>query len=336
MVSTPSGSNRHDDVRAVLAEHIPEVADHRIAIISIARAAGAVKIAVKPQSTAINPFTPFLAHGRRLSEISARLDGDNPTIVEYHDDPLRYVANAFRPIPVISATVLDPDQRRIRIVVGRGKDYARALGKAGANVQLVRDLTGWNISICTDGCVGRLHFHNQAGTPSSPVSNLAALTEAEFLAVVRENTAPSARHAPTWERLVSPALVSRTRDVLVHLLGVLESQRDPQQGYTAQQAQRRTDLQAALTITTPAYKDTLRQQSEDIAFYRRQLRHLATALAAHRDTLDATARTAADTTLWTLLDVLAIPDGDERTPTTLADMLAGPWRQPPAPQQFSA
>lgn len=254
-MSTPSGSNRHDDVRAVLAEHIPEVADHRIAIISIARAAGAVKIAVKPQSTAINPFTPFLAHGRRLSEISARLDGDNPTIVEYHDDPLRYVANAFRPIPVISATVLDPDQRRIRIVVGRGKDYARALGKAGANVQLVRDLTGWNISICTDGCVGRLHFHNQAGTPSSPVSNLAALTEAEFLAVVRENTAPSARHAPTWERLVSPALVSRTRDVLVHLLGVLESQRDPQQGYTAQQAQWRTDLQAALTITTPAYKD---------------------------------------------------------------------------------
>lgn len=335
-MSTPSGSQHHDDVRAVLAEHIPEVADHRIGIMAIARAGGAIKIAVKPQSAAVNPFTPFLAHSGRLSDISARLAGDKLAIVEYQDDPIRYVSNAFRPVPVISATILADSARRIRIVVARGKDYARALGKSGANVQLVRDLTGWNVTICTDDCVGRLHFHNPSGTPSSPVANVAALTDPEFLALVRENTAPSARHAPTWERLMSPALVSRTRDALLHLVRALESQRDPHRGYTAQQSQRRSELEAALTVATPTYKDTLRQHSEDIAFYRRHIRQLATAMATHRDALDTAARNAADTALWKLLDVLSIPDGEDRTLTTLTAMLTGPWSQPPAPQHFPA
>jgi len=335
-VSTPSGSQHHDDVRAVLAEHIPEVADHRIEIMAIARAGGAIKVAAKPHSPAVNPFTPFLAHSRRLSDISARLGGDKIAIVEHHDDPIRYVSNAFRPIPVISATVLADKARRIRIVVARGKDYARALGKAGANVQLVRDLTGWNVTICTDDCVGRLHFHNPSGTPSSPVANVASLTDPEFLALVRENAGPSARHAPTWERLMSPALVSRTRDALVHLVRTLESQRDPQGGYTAQQSQRRGELETALTVATPTYKDTLRQHCEDIAFYRGHIRQLATAMATHRDALDAADRGDADTALWRLLDVLTIPDGEDRTLTTLTTMLTGPWSQPLAPQHFPA
>lgn len=334
-MSTPSGSQHHDDVRDVLAEHIPEVADRRIDIVAVARTGGAIKIAVKPQTPATNAFTPFLAHSRRLSDISARLGG-NVTIVEYHDDPIRYVGNAFRPVPVISADVLALETRRIRIVVARGKDYARALGKAGANVQMVRDLTGWNVTICTDDCVGRLHFHNPSGTPSSPVANVASLTDSEFLALVRENAGPAARHAPTWERLMSPALVSRTRDALMHLVRALEGQRDPRRGYTAQQSQRRGELEAALTVATPAYKDTLRQHSEDIAFYRRHIRQLATAMATHRDALDVAARSAADTALWKLLDVLTVPDGEDRTLTTLAAMLTGPWRQTPAPQHFPA
>lgn len=335
-MSTPSGSQHHADVRAVLAKHIPEVADHRLDIMAIARAGGAIKVAVKPQSPAVNPFTPFLAHSRRLSDISADLGGDKLAIVEYHHDPIRYVSNAFRPIPVISATLLTDSARRIRIVVARGKDYARALGKAGANVQLIRDLTGWNITICTDDCVGHLHFHNPSGTPSSPVTNVASLTDPAFLALVRENTAPSARHAPTWERLMSPALISRTRDALVHLVRALESQRDPQRGYTAQQSQRRGELEAALAVATPTYKDTLRQHTEDIAIYRRHIRHLAAAMATHRDALEADARSPADTALWKLLDVLTIPDGEDRTLTTLTAMLTGPWRQPTAPQHFPA
>lgn len=337
-VSGPSNSPRHDEVRAVLADRVPEVADGHIEIMAVACSDSGVKIAVRPHRPVANPFTAFLAYPTRMQDISVRLGVADPAvaIVEYHDDPVRFVANAFRPIPVVAATVLDPDKRLIRVVVARGKDYARALGKAGTNVQLVRDLTGWNVTICTDECAGRLHFHNPIGTPSSPVHNVLTLTETEFIAVVRENVAPSSRHIPTWTRLVSPMLISRTRDALVYLLDVLESQRDPQRGYTTEQSQWRIALEAALTVTKPIYKDTLRRQSEELASYRRHLRDLATAVAEHRDTLGAAARTAADTALWTRLDVLTIPDGHERTPTTLAAMVAGPWRQTPARDDFPA
>lgn len=336
IVSAPRSSNRHEEVRAILVDRVPEVADGHVEIMAIARSDSGLKIAVRPHRPVANPFTPFLAYPKRMEDISARLGVANPAIVEYHDDPVRFVANAFRPVPVIASTVLDPDKRLIRIIVERGKDYARALGKAGANVQLVRDLTGWNVTICTDECAGRLHFHNPAGTPSSPVHNVATLAEAEFIAVVRENVAMSSRHMATWTRLTSPMLISRTRDALVHLLYVLESRRDPQHGYTEEQSQWRKDLEAALTVTKPAYKDTLRQISEEAAACRRHLRQLATAVAVHRAHFDGTARTSADSALWALLDDLSIPDGSARVMTTLTGMLAGPWSETAAPQHFPA
>ncbi|ETA92411.1 hypothetical protein O982_23840 [Mycobacterium avium 10-5581] len=65
-----------------------------------------------------------------------------------HDsDPATYVTNALG-IDAATAEVTCAEQRRIRLYVD-SVDYPRAVGKAGRNVHLAHELTGWAIEIKT-------------------------------------------------------------------------------------------------------------------------------------------------------------------------------------------
>ena len=81
--------------------------------------------------------------------MTTELHGEKIDIVDWAEDPARFVASALSPARVSSVTVVDPVQRSARVVV---PDYqlSLAIGKEGQNARLAARLTGWRIDIHSD------------------------------------------------------------------------------------------------------------------------------------------------------------------------------------------
>jgi N utilization substance protein A len=81
--------------------------------------------------------------------VVTELHGEKIDIVDYSDEPTRFVAAALSPAKVSQATVVDEAGRSIRVVV---PDYqlSLAIGKEGQNARLAAKLTGWRIDIHPD------------------------------------------------------------------------------------------------------------------------------------------------------------------------------------------
>src|SRR5262249_4353539 len=75
--------------------------------------------------------------------------GEKIDIIDYDEDPARFVANALSPAKVVSVTVIDQSARAARVVV---PDFqlSLAIGKEGQNARLAARLTGWRIDIRGD------------------------------------------------------------------------------------------------------------------------------------------------------------------------------------------
>jgi transcription termination/antitermination protein NusA len=81
--------------------------------------------------------------------VMAELNGEKIDIVDWSDDPARFVASALSPAKVSSVQVVDAALRAARVVV---PDYqlSLAIGKEGQNARLAARLTGWRIDIHSD------------------------------------------------------------------------------------------------------------------------------------------------------------------------------------------
>jgi N utilization substance protein A len=79
----------------------------------------------------------------------AELGEEKIDIVDYSDDPARFVATALSPARVTSVEIVDLAARSARVVV---PDFqlSLAIGKEGQNARLAAKLTGWRIDIHPD------------------------------------------------------------------------------------------------------------------------------------------------------------------------------------------
>ncbi|HEX4018864.1 MAG TPA: transcription termination factor NusA [Frankiaceae bacterium] len=138
-------------VRGLFALEVPEVADHTVEIAAIAREAGhRSKIAVRTRVPGLNAKGACIGPlGARVRAVMAELNGEKIDIVDWSDDPARFVASALSPAKVSSVQVVDATQRAARVVV---PDYqlSLAIGKEGQNARLAARLTGWRIDIHSD------------------------------------------------------------------------------------------------------------------------------------------------------------------------------------------
>jgi N utilization substance protein A len=84
-----------------------------------------------------------------VRNVMSELSGEKIDIIDFDDDPSRFVANALSPAKVVSVTVIDPNTRAARVVV---PDFqlSLAIGKEGQNARLAARLTGWRIDIRSD------------------------------------------------------------------------------------------------------------------------------------------------------------------------------------------
>lgn len=138
-------------VRKLFALEVPEIADGSVEIVSVAREAGhRSKIAVESKVSGLNAKGACIGPmGQRVRNVMSELAGEKIDIIDFDDDPARFVGNALSPSKVVSVTVVDADARAARVVV---PDFqlSLAIGKEGQNARLAARLTGWRIDIRSD------------------------------------------------------------------------------------------------------------------------------------------------------------------------------------------
>lgn len=141
-------SRSHPDmVRKFFTQEVPEVASGAITIKGVAREAGSrTKIAVYTTEPNIDPVGSCVGQrGTRVQTIIAELGGEKIDIIQYEEDPVRFIINALSPAKVLSVK-LNQEERRATAEV-KEDQLSFAIGRAGQNVRLAAKLTGWKIDI---------------------------------------------------------------------------------------------------------------------------------------------------------------------------------------------
>jgi len=134
-------------VKEIFTTEIPEIANGLIEVKNIAREAGArSKVAVETTQENIDPIGSCVGQrGTRVQTIINELGGEKIDIIEYEEEPQKYIANALAPAKISS---IDINEEEKSVVVKVKEDQlSLAIGRGGQNVRLAAQLTGWKIDI---------------------------------------------------------------------------------------------------------------------------------------------------------------------------------------------
>ena len=125
---------------------VPEIAAGQVEIKSIAREAGSrTKIAVFSKVEGIDSIGAAVGQrGTRVNAVIAELGGEKIDIIEYSEEPEKYIANSLSPAKVLEVKIL-PKNKALAIVPE--DQLSLAIGKDGQNVRLAAKLTGWKIDV---------------------------------------------------------------------------------------------------------------------------------------------------------------------------------------------
>lgn len=138
-------------VRKLFALEAPEIADGTVRIAALARESGhRTKIAVQSMVQGVNAKGACIGPmGSRVRAVMNELRGEKIDIVDYDEDPARFIASALSPSRVESVEIVDSRARSAKVVV---PDFqlSLAIGKEGQNARLAAKLTGWRIDIRPD------------------------------------------------------------------------------------------------------------------------------------------------------------------------------------------
>ncbi len=154
---TPKGimlklSRSHPKFLAKLFEiEAPEIAQKVVEVKAIAREAGArSKIAVHSIDSHIDPIGSLVGQrGVRVSTVMSELGGEKIDIIEWNEDPAKFIAEALSPAKIVG---IDLKKEEMRAIVKVAEDQqSLAIGKGGQNVRLAAKLTGWKIDIQSSG-----------------------------------------------------------------------------------------------------------------------------------------------------------------------------------------
>ena len=140
---------------------VPEIEEGLLEIKSASRDQGVrAKIAVKSNDRRIDPIGTCVGmRGSRVQAVTAELAGERVDIVLWSDDPAQFVINALAPAEV-SSIMVDEEAHSMDVVVEE-EQLAQSIGRAGQNVRLASELTGWELNIMT---VEQANQKNQAET----------------------------------------------------------------------------------------------------------------------------------------------------------------------------
>ncbi|MBT5338776.1 transcription termination/antitermination protein NusA [Candidatus Falkowbacteria bacterium] len=134
-------------VKMLFGLEIPEIANGIIEIKGIAREAGSrTKIAVHTEDENIDPIGSCIGQrGARIQTIINELNGEKIDIIEYSDDPIKFITNALLPAKITNVEV-DEKEKQATVTVPQDQ-LSLTIGRAGQNVRLASKLTDWRLNI---------------------------------------------------------------------------------------------------------------------------------------------------------------------------------------------
>lgn len=138
-------------VLRLFEREVPEITDGLVKIEGIARDPGRrTKIAVRALERGVHAKGSCIGPmGQRVRAVMTELRGEKIDIVDYSENPAKFVANALSPAKVAKVEIVDREARVARVIV---PDFqlSLAIGKGGQNAELAHRLTGWKIDIHAD------------------------------------------------------------------------------------------------------------------------------------------------------------------------------------------
>ncbi len=129
---------------------VPEIYDGIVEIMAAAREPGfRAKIAVRSKDSAVDPVGACVGmKGSRVQNIVQELRGEKIDIVNWDEEPARFVCNALAPAEIAKVYV-DEANKKMEIVVP-DHQLSLAIGKKGQNVRLAAKLTTWGLDITSE------------------------------------------------------------------------------------------------------------------------------------------------------------------------------------------
>lgn len=140
-------SRSHPEFVAKLFEiEVPEIAEGAVEIKEIAREPGSrTKIAVAAKIEGIDPVGSCVGQrGTRVMTVTNELGQEKIDIIEWFEEPEKFVAASLSPAKVRSVEILP--RREARVIVPEDQ-LSLAIGKGGQNVRLAAKLTAMRIDV---------------------------------------------------------------------------------------------------------------------------------------------------------------------------------------------
>jgi N utilization substance protein A len=134
-------------VRRLFEIEVPEIFNGTVELRAIAREPGSrTKVAVSARQQGIDPVGACVGmRGVRIQNVVNELNGEKIDVVQWDEDPARFVANSLSPAQVLAVDVMEVERRAV-VTVPDGQ-LSLAIGKEGQNARLAAKLTGWRVDI---------------------------------------------------------------------------------------------------------------------------------------------------------------------------------------------
>ncbi len=135
-------------VKRLFEAEVPEIFDGTVEVKSISREAGSrTKIAVYSRDENVDAVGACIGpRGQRVGAIVSELGGEKIDIVEYSEDPVKFITAALSPSEVIKVETENEEEKICKATVPDSQ-LSLAIGNKGQNVRLAAKLTGWKIDI---------------------------------------------------------------------------------------------------------------------------------------------------------------------------------------------
>ena len=154
---------------------VPEIADGTVEIKAITREPGSrTKLAVSSNAAGVDPIGACVGQrGTRVMAVNNELGQEKIDIIEWSEEPQKFIANSLSPAKVESVEVFDHHEARVYVPEDQ---LSLAIGRGGQNVRMAAKLTGWRIDVRSET---RPEEVQEGGVADAPADEIAPVEDDE-------------------------------------------------------------------------------------------------------------------------------------------------------------
>jgi N utilization substance protein A len=158
-------------IKKLFETEIPEIKEGIVEILNIVRAPGyRTKILVKTNNPKVDPVGACVGmKGTRIKPIIDELQGERIDLIPYSSDIQKLISYSLSPIKPDKTEIVDEKNKIAKVFVEQ-KLYETITSKNNINLNLAKELTGWNILV-EPSKVEPKEKQEKEKTDSEPVSN---------------------------------------------------------------------------------------------------------------------------------------------------------------------